>query len=46
MKKENEKKMETYGDARVNEIDGPTEGFYYGEEFDFDRRVVEEPLLR
>lgn len=40
------KNMETYGDARAKEIDGPTEGFYYGTQFDLDRDVVENSLLR
>lgn len=45
---QNEKKkiLETYGDARAKEIDGPTEGFYYGTQFDLDRDVVENSLLR
>ena len=45
-KMEKKKNMETYGDARAKEIDGPTEGFYYGTQFDLDRDVVENSLLR
>lgn len=46
-KKEMKKKaLETYGDARVKEIDGRTEGFYNGTQLALYRGVIDEPLLR
>lgn len=43
MKKKN---IETYGDARVKQIDGRTEGFYNGTQLALYRGVIDESLLR